>query len=268
MPLGNGMRNDPLFVGSLEKGMKVLQAFGSDSQYLSLSEIAAACGLDKSAAQRFTHTLHRLGYLEKCPRTRRFCLGKRLLDLSFFYLRANPLVEAATPALVELRRHCGEGVKLSLFDDLSVIYAVRQQSKREYFYAALVGRRMPTFCNAGGRAVLARLPPERVDGILARSRLDALTPKTVTDPDRIRAKIEEARAKGYAVAAEESMVGELVVAAAVTDAEGEPVAAVHIAGSTSEWTVEAFEQKFAPLAVETAGSLSRPRKLPGRTAAA
>jgi len=249
--------DDSLFVASLEKGLRVLGAFSASQQLMSLREIAEACGTDKSTAQRFTHTLAKLGYLEKCPKTKRFGLGKRVLELSFYYLRANALVEAASPVLIELQRTTGERVNLSLFDDLSIIYAIRQSSKREYYYSTLIGRRMPIYCTSGGRSMMAALPKEEVTDILRRSTLRPLTPRTIHEPARIRAKTAEARAKGYALTVEETVLGEQVVGSAIIDADGRPAAAIHIAGSLSEWTQADFERRFGPLAAETAHALSR-----------
>ena len=65
------MARDTLLVQSVEKALRVLQAFDGGTRFLGLTEIAARCGVDKSAAQRFAHTLHLAGYLEKCPDTRR-----------------------------------------------------------------------------------------------------------------------------------------------------------------------------------------------------
>ncbi|MFJ1260560.1 IclR family transcriptional regulator [Cupriavidus sp. CuC1] len=253
------MTRDPLNVASVDKAFRVLHAFGNAAGDLSLGDIAEISGLDKSAAQRFAHTLWQLGYLHKNDKTRRFSLGSKVLDLAFFFLKSNALVEAATPALVELRRACGERVYLSLFDDTSIIYAIRQQSKREYFYSSLIGRRMPTFCTAGGRAILARLPREKAADIVSRSELKPLTPKTITDAAVIIQKVDQARLDGFALAMEESSIGELTLGVAVLDSEGIPVAAIHIGGSLSEWQPDEFARKFAPLVMETAQSLSRAR---------
>jgi DNA-binding IclR family transcriptional regulator len=251
------MKSDPLYVKSIEKAFRVLNAFSTGTQYLGLTEIAQRCNLDKSAAQRFTHTLLRLGLLEKSAKTRRFALGKKVLEFSYNFLRTHPLIEAATPTLIELRKTCGERINLSLFDDTSILYAIRQQNKREFFYGSLTGRRTPVFCTAAGRAILARLPKSQVVDIISRSKLQPLTPKTIVDRKVIYAKIEEARTKGYAVSIEETTIGELVVGAAILDADGQPVAAIQIAASTSEWRPADFEKKFAPLTIETAQTLSR-----------
>ncbi|GGF77442.1 IclR family transcriptional regulator [Azorhizobium oxalatiphilum] len=250
-------QRDPLHVASVAKAFRVLEAFGHTNTDLSLAEIARHAGLDKSATQRFAHTLWQLGYLEKDARTRRFRLGKPVLDLTFFYLRSNPLVELATPALLELRRRCGERANLSLFDETTTIYAIRQQSKREYFDSSLIGRRIPVFLSSGGRAILAQLPPAEAAAIIARSDLIARTPKTLTDPAAILAKVAEAREAGFALAVEETTLGEITLGAAVLNAAGRPVAAVHVAASISDWKPEVFAERFSGMVVETAQSLSR-----------
>src|ERR1700748_426743 len=158
-------RSDPLHVASVAKAFRVLEAFGQTITDLSLMKIADFTGLDKSATQRFTHTLWQLGYLEKDERTRRFRLGKPVLDLSFYYLRSNALIELATPALVDLRNSCGERANLSLYDDTTTIYVIRQQTKREYFDGSLIGRRIPVFCTAGGRAILAQVASQGTGSI-------------------------------------------------------------------------------------------------------
>jgi IclR family transcriptional regulator, pca regulon regulatory protein len=250
-------REDALYVGSLEKGLRVLGAFAGGRERMSLREIAEACETDKSAAQRFTHTLVQLGYLEKCPETKRFALGKKVLELSFNYLRANRLVAAASPVLIELQKTCGQRVNLSLFDDTSIIYAIRQLSKREYYYSSLIGRRMPIYCTSGGRMMMSHLAKEEVNDILKRCVLKPITPRTIHEPARIRAKIAEAAKKGYALTVEETVLGEQVVAGAILGDDGRPAAAIHIAGSLSEFTPAQFEKNFGPLAAETAHALSR-----------
>ena len=259
------LRDDPLLVGSVAKAFQVLDTFGHAEGALSLAELATLSGLDKSATQRFAHTLWRLGYLDKDDRTRRFSLGKRVLDAAFNFLRSDGLVERATPALIELRQACGERANLSLHDDTTMIYAIRQQTKREYFAGSLIGRRIPVFCTAGGRAVLSHLPEDDALSILARSDLSPLTARTICDSTLIMAKVRAAAQDGFALAVEETAPGEITVGAAVTDVTGRPVAAVHIAASVADWPASAFAERFGPLVGETARSLSQgPPNGPGR----
>jgi DNA-binding IclR family transcriptional regulator len=245
--------DERLFLQSVARALDVLESFAAGPRPRSLGEIAKAAGINKSAAQRIGQTLLSRGYLERADNGR-LTLGRRLLDRSFDYLRSNPLIERATPVLIDLRKRADERVDLSLFDDTTTIYAIRLQSKRETFYATLPGRRIPTFVSSGGRACLAHLPDSEVDDILARSNRRPLTPKSMTEIPRIWERIREARHDGYSYAAEEALLGEVVLAAAVLQ-QGRPVGAVHIAGSLSEWSVADFRRRFAPLAIEAARAL-------------
>ncbi|WEX09790.1 IclR family transcriptional regulator [Chelativorans sp. AA-79] len=246
-------KNDRLFVEALARGFRVLEAFADNPAPMSLSEIAAATGLDKSAAQRLVHTLVNIGYLEKTPAG--VAPSRRVLERSFDYLRSNPLVHRAVPILADLRRTVKERVDLSLFDDLSMIYVVRMQSKRDTFYAHLIGRRVPTFCTSGGRAVLSHLGHETVLDILHRSDRRKFTPRTTVEIDKILARIEEVRDTGYSLAIEEILVGEIAVAAAVLDGAGQPVGAIHIAASLAEWQPEEFVSRAGPLVTAAAAGL-------------
>ncbi len=252
---GTSAIDERLFLQSVARALDVLEAFARNPRPKSLGEIAAATGINKSAAQRIGQTLLARGYLERAD-SGGLTLGRRLLDRSFDYLRSNPLIERATPVLTDLRKLAGERVDLSLFDDTTTIYAIRLQSKRETFHATLPGRRISAFLSSGGRACMAHLPDEAVDDILARSDRRPLTPKSRIELPEIWEKVREARAEGYCFGVEEALLGEVVLAAAVLDGQRRPIGAVHIAGSLSEWSVEDFRRRFAPLAIEAARAVS------------
>jgi IclR family transcriptional regulator, pca regulon regulatory protein len=247
-------RGDTLFIKSVGKAFRILEAFAESTNGLSLSELADAAMLDKSATQRLVHTMLKLGYLERTSQGHR--PGRRLLERSFDYLRGHPLIARALPILAELRRDVQERVDLSLFDDLSMLYLIRLQSKRDSLYGYLNGRRVPTFCTSGGRAVLSRLAPEQVKDILNRSRLEKVTPRTTISKEQIMKRVEQAQQAGYAIAIEEVMVGEIACGAAILDENRRPIGAVHVAGSLAEWMPAEFERRFAPLTVHAARAIS------------
>jgi DNA-binding IclR family transcriptional regulator len=162
-PAAPATGDNGLMAQSVERAVRVLEAWGKAPRPLSLGEVSEVAGIDKSGAQRICHTLRALGYLDRDPRSGGLVPGKRLLDRSFDCLKLNPLVERATPVVIELRKAVPERVDLSLLDDTSIVYAVRLQSKRETFSATLIGRRLPVFCSSGGRAMLAAMNDAEVD---------------------------------------------------------------------------------------------------------
>ncbi|WP_299817403.1 IclR family transcriptional regulator [uncultured Jannaschia sp.] len=247
---------DALFVRAAARTIQLLGAFHQAAGPLTLTEIAQRAELDRSAAQRLVHTLLKLGYLRRGPNGRGYLPGLRVLDNTLDVLRLDPTVQKATPVLLELRKTVRERVDLSLFDETRLIYALRMQSKRETFYATLVGHSVPTFCTAGGRAVLSALPEARVRDILDRTPIQPYTPRTVTEIDEILRRIDRARRDGYAIITDEFVQGEVAIGVAVTQGDGVPLGAIHVAGSLSEWTPESFAGAVAPFATEAARAIT------------
>ncbi len=249
-------RADTLFVQSVERAMKVLAAFHQTERPMTLTDIAQRAGVDRSAVQRMVHTLRALGYLRRDADGHGFIPGLRLLDHTLDALRLDPLVRRATPVLQELRRSVRERVDLSLFDDLRVIYAVRLQTKRQTFNTTLVGHSVPIFCSSGGWAILSRLPEDRARDILARSDRRPFTPHTLSNPEEILEEVRLARERGYALACNQILVGEIAAGFPVMGADAQPIGAIHVAGSLSDWTPDDFVTFVVPLAQEAARAIS------------
>lgn len=249
-------RADPLFVGSLEKGLKILDCFTDGETALSLTEICRLAQLDKSAAQRFTHTLMRLGYLEKDERTKRYSPSARVLDWSVAYMRSDRLIQSAGPYLVNLHEETRQAVNLSRLITTDVMYVVRIPARRARLLSPIVGERVPAFCTASGRAILSGRPDEEVADLLDRSTLMPFTPHTICDRATILARIAETRQCGYAIAEEECLPGELTIAAPIFNAEGRSIGGVNMSMTTRDWTAERMRGELAPVLLRTAAALS------------
>ncbi len=249
--------SDPLFVQSIEKGLRVIYAFGSENRALGLTEIAAATGLGNSAAQRFLHTWQKLGYLKREPHSRRYVLGPKLLDFSFVYQRSSGLVEIAMPHLIALADTCKETIHLLELDASDVLYIVRLPRHEQRYSAGVVGARVPAFCTSSGRAILAYRPQEETDSILQVSDLTQRTPHTLTDRKAIIERLSEIRRLGYSIVDQEVLVGEISVAAPILDYAGKAIAAVSIPVSTARWSVKSVQKTLAPHLLETARAISR-----------
>lgn len=247
---------DPLFVEAAARAFRVLEAFAERPGPLSLGEIAAATGLARSAVQRAAHTLLRLGYLRQAGPRGGLLPGLRILDRNLDCMRSDPLVGRAVPFLIDLRRETQERVDLAIFDDLTLVYAIRLQARRETFLAGLAGARVPTYCSAVGRAVLSTLPPERVEDILARSDRRKFTPHTIADLAGIRDRIGAARRLGHAMVVDELQLGILTIAAPIIGAEGGPLGAVQITASRADHGPDGMARHFGHLVAEVARAIS------------
>jgi IclR family transcriptional regulator, pca regulon regulatory protein len=254
---------DRLFVNSLAKAIKVLDAFGGQEPQLTITEISRNTGLHMSAAQRFTHSLTQMKLLEKDPRSKLYRLSPRLLDFAYFYLRSDRLTSVAQPHLLRLAVATGEYVNLSILDRADVIYLLRLAGTQEREQPYLVGGRMPTFCTSNGRAMLAHLPEEEAREIVTESDRRPLTNASLTDPAKILRKVKEARDTGFSIVDEESEIGVISVGAAILDEAGLPAGAVNLPVSKRAWTVDKVRSNLAPQVVRVAETIGR--SISGRT---
>jgi DNA-binding IclR family transcriptional regulator len=250
------VRTDPLLVNSVSKAFRVLAAFDGTNASMGLTQIAEAAGLDRSAAQRFTHTLVKLGFLRKRPETKQFELTAKTLELACSYLRVNGLVQRATPHLLHLSKVTEETINLTLLDDTDVIFVSRFMSRHVLANNVILGTRLPAYCTAAGIAMLSRLERGEARDVLSRSSLRAFTPHTTWRLADLIHKLTVSEARGYATAFEEYYNGDLSVAAAVLDRRRQPVGAISISVSRDRYTPEQAEERFAPLVVAAALSAS------------
>lgn len=244
-----------LFVGSVEKGLRVLTSFDLARRPMRLGEIAGATGLDMSAAQRFTATLEALGYLRK-DEFKRYHVTPKVFQLGFAYLQSETSIDAAMPYLREAHRECEESVNFTQIDGTDVVWVVRLPSLHAVSVDVSVGARFPAYCTAPGRVMLAHLPPAQALDILQRSDRARLTPYTKTDLGQILKEIDVARRDGVSVSNQECFLGDISAAAPVFGGSGQVLGAVNIAVPASRWTREQVVARLAPLISRTAGAIS------------
>ncbi len=250
-------QESPLFVGSVAKAFRVLEAFGGAQGSLTPAELGAHTGLDRSAVQRFTHTLQSLGYLRKDEARRGYALTPKALTLGRDYLRSSGIAEPASPFLREAARQSEETVNLLQLDGNDVVYIVRIASRHVINADVLVGTRHPAWCTATGRVMLAQMSDERVLEILRASELVPYTRHTVTDIDALMNIIRQARTDGYTFASDQIYLGgEFTVAAPVLGPSHQALAAVGITGPASRNERSKFLQTMVPIVMDTAAAIS------------
>ncbi|PWF23925.1 IclR family transcriptional regulator [Corticimicrobacter populi] len=247
---------NPLFNQSLEKGLAVLCAFSAERRTMTIAEIAAHVGINKSSTQRMVFTLEQLGYLRKHPRTRRYMLTVRAMRVGFNYLGANTLVDMANPFLSELTNLTAETTCLTEPDGLEMVYVARFVSSQFVPVHMPIGSRIPLYCTASGRAYLSGLPEPQAIELLQASDRTAHTMHTRTALPDLLELLQQARQHGYAINQEELFLGDMTLGAPVYGNRRQPIAAVHIVAPTSRWTLEQAESKLAPALVACARSLS------------
>lgn len=249
--------DSPLFMGSLAKCFQVLEALNTAGRAVGLTELAQLAGLDRSGVQRITHTLRVLGYLRQDPATKAFRLSGRMLEFGHTVLATHQLRERAQPHLEALNRRTSETVNLMELEGDEIVYVARWPSLHAVSVDLHVGSRLPAWCTAAGRAIFSLMEPADALVRLKAVRRSAMTPFTVTDLAGLRAALDQARERGYALNNQEAFVGDLSVAAPLVDRQGHPLGAVNIAVPTPRWRLEDVLARLVPQLLKTATAINR-----------
>ncbi|WP_423456489.1 IclR family transcriptional regulator [Ottowia sp. VDI28] len=249
---------DPrLFIGSIAKCFQMLEALNTASRAAGLTELARLSGLDRSSAQRITHTLRALGYLKQDPVNKTFRLSGRMLEFGYTVLSTNELRERAAPHLEELNRRTGETVNLMELESDEIVYVARYPSRHAVSVDLHVGSRLPAFCSAAGRAILSQLEPADAMTRLKNVHRAAMTARTVTDLAALSRLLAEARQQGFALNDQEAFIGDISVAAPLLTADGKVLAAVNIAVPWPRWQLEDVLARLVPLLLRTTKAINR-----------
>lgn len=245
---------DPSFMVSLARGLLVLHAVAEAGRAVSVSEVAAATGLSRATARRCVYTLGALGYLQ--ARAERSVAGPRLESLTSAYISTAPLFSGYGPILDRLHRKLEQTTALWIYDGGEAIYAAHRDADRLFKINPPIGARAPLYCTSAGRVFLAYRPQPEIDDYLAGAELAALTPRTVTAPERLSEMLGEVRRRGYAIADQQMELGLRSIAAPVRDGRGDVVAAIEVAVQSATTGLRAVRTEILPPLLEAAAELS------------
>ena len=245
---------------SLERGLAILTAFTPDQPALGISELAKRLDLTRSTTHRYVATLAKLGYLYQEESTRKYRLGARVLDLGFSVLGSLELRDIAAPHLRWLTDTTGHTSNLAIRDDTDVILIDRVRGRpgryHQLEFSLHTGSRLPSYCSATGKALLAFLPQPDLDQLIDRIDLVQRGPRTLTSKSALLAELGKVRRTGIAVNDEELDSALRSIAAPIRSRSGEVVAAVNVAIPWSPVAMSELVGQLGPAIQATARQIT------------
>jgi DNA-binding IclR family transcriptional regulator len=171
-----------------------------------LREISNALEMPRSSAHALLRTLVAQGWVRCDPSGTLYGIGIRALLVGTSYLDADPYLPLITPFLDDLRQDLDETFHLGRLDGTDIVYLATRESKQYTRASNRVGRRLPAYTTALGKALLAeRFGADRDEHIPAA--LQRLTANTIVDRGSLDETLEEVRVRGYATDVEENTTG-------------------------------------------------------------
>lgn len=201
-PVGHGKTPQ---VKSAARSLDILEDLAAHGPG-TLQELARRLALPKSSLHALLRTMESRGWVGTDATGGVYALGVHALIVGSAYLDGDMVVGRLGPVLDDLAAQTRETVHLARLEGSSVVYLAKRESQHPLRMFSAVGRRLPAHATALGRAMLAELPPEEAAALVPPD-LEAITPRTVTDRQRLDDLLAQARVRGYAVENEESCVG-------------------------------------------------------------
>lgn len=247
-------------IQTVTNAMRLLETFHQADE-LGVTELSRRLDLHKNNVFRLLATLEEKGYVEQCADSDRYRLASGCLELGAAFSRSRSLCRQARPILERLAAESRESAHLAQLSGFDVVHLDGEEPAQLVRTGARVGVRLPAYCTALGRALLAYADPalwERFDReCVQRGGLEARTRATTTDRDKFFEELRNVSAQGYATDLEECEVGLCCTAAPVYDASGTVVGALSISGPSVRLDRDTLVASMAPRVVAAAAELSR-----------
>jgi IclR family pca regulon transcriptional regulator len=245
---------DPSFMTSLARGLAVVKAFSDQRRAMTIAQISHKTGIPRAAVRRCLYTLKQLGYADS--EANNFFLKPKILTLGYSYLSSTPLTISAQPCLNQVSRSLNESCSLAVMDEGEVLYISRSATSRVMSVALNAGSRLPAYCTALGRVMLAAMTESQLNDYFSQCELRAYTERTLISEEKLRVLLREIGQTGYAIVEEELEIGLQSIAVLGRGASGAVVGALNIATQTTRVTRHQLEHAFLPTLLNAASELS------------
>ena len=237
----------PQTIGSLQKALDVVEEMARCGESVGISELSRRLGLAKNQVFRVLKTLEQYDYVHQQP-DKTYRIGFKFFEIGQRVIRQHDLVNVAVPVMDELRDATGESIHLVVRDGLLGVCVARRDSPAMIRMSAEVGRRYLLHAGACPKALLAFQSPAVIEAVLARYGQPAYTERTITDPELLRAHLQEIRDRGYAISDEDIDAHAYAIGVPIYDHEGQVAAAMSVAGPVFRLTRDKRPQVLAWLA--------------------
>lgn len=244
MSTGKPQRSDRDTMGGLVKGLRILEAFDSAHVRMTITEAARRTQVSEAAARRCLLTLVQLGYLQTSGK--HFWLDHGALKIGYAYAASTQLPRLIQPALDALSERSRESASLAVLHESAAVIAARSTARRTMRVGLGVGSRLPVYCSAAGRALIAHLPEAQARALLRGVAREALTPRTLTSLAELAEELRATRTRGYGVCDEEIELGVRSIAVPIFNRAGETIAAMTISTRAERRTLGELVHEFLP----------------------
>ena len=239
-----GRGTGPDFVEALARGLDVLTVFDAERSQMTMAEVATAARLARPTARRLLLTLCELGYIRVADGC--YSLTPKVLRLGIAYYGSLGLWDVAQPHLADLVALTHESSSMAQLDGSDIVYVARVAVPKIITLRVSIGTKFPALQTSQGKVLLAALPSDELELVLAEPSRSGLPPFLPRDPQQVATELTTVRARGWALADEELAPGIRSVAVPVRDRDGVVQAAMNVTVNSAETALETLIDEHLP----------------------
>ena len=243
-------------IRAVDRAFRVLAVL-SDGKPRTLTELSEAIELNSSTTFRLLATLAYHHYVEREEDTGKYRLGLGCLELARAYHKSSDIRQRALPELEKLRDETTETVHMGVLNEMEMVYLEKLPGHHAIgLMSSQVGGRLPAYCAALGKVMLAYLDPDLVQAHFEQIEFHRYTDRTIQSVAQLRQHLEQIRRQGYGLDQGEHEAEVRCIAAPIFDINGKVVAAISVSGPAGRLEPLETNQKLIEQILQTARTIS------------
>jgi len=234
----------------IARATMILDVFEAPRSRLTLEDVTHRTRLPRSTVHRILDRLVQLDLLEHGPSIG-YRLGERALRIGAREYDHLAIRSSAAPLLNELHLRSGLVTHLTILDGGDSVYLDKVCGHTGKSLPTRVGGRRPAYSTASGKAMLAWLPPERID-LLYPDRLKRLTDSTIGDLAELNRELDRSRRRGGLTFERSESISGLACVGMAIRCNGRAIAGISASGDARSAPLE----RVAHLVMDAAQHIS------------
>ncbi len=226
-----------VLVKSVEKAMLILNKLADAPRGKALQEVAMELGMPKSTVYGLLATMLQYNFVTQNAIDGRYCVGLRIFELGHIMARSLDINLIAEPYMNDLMKRFDTTVHLGHLNQDEVLYLSKMDSTGSPRINVFCGERIPAHATGVGKAMLAYLPPKRIERIIQNGLVE-FTPHTITNGNRLKQELQKIAQQGYAEDRAESFENIHCIAAPIFDHSGKVMYSISVTSNINSMTPE------------------------------
>lgn len=183
--------------------LDILQLLSRSRDGFSLTEIANLTNIPKSTITPIIRALYNRHFITVNEATGKYAIGIASFIIGSAYLRDVDILSLIQPEMKKIVAKISETCQLGILVGSEVLYLAKEDSPFPIRLISFVGKQIPAYCTAIGKALLSDCSAEKIS-LLYPQGLTPITQKTVTQIEKLYRQLAEIRRTQIAIEREET----------------------------------------------------------------